>query len=286
MNRAPILASLLAISLAVSSACTPTPQAGTGSWASVRVANLAPDLAAIDFCFAAQGTGNFLGPQMLAKGETGGLQYANPARQVGWYGLLLTGTWVVRIVPAGAADCAGAIVPDATISLSEGVSYTVAVTGLATSTTAPHSTYTWTDDTLVPSGQVWVRFVNAAMASATSGSAPLDAGTGAPAAFRPLFRNVLFPGPAAPSATVNANGYASLAPGDLAVGTTTVTACLSGVAPGPATCPVSSAWGGPPMPALYAGTLFAVGGTPTAPWRMLTCLDNVPGPVLNYSWCL
>jgi Domain of unknown function (DUF4397) len=291
VSRARNLVPILAIPFLVAGTCQSVPVADPTTWAGVRVANLSPDLPAIDFCFAAQGGGALIGPQMGVRGEAGGLQYADPARQVGRQALIAAGTWQVRIIAAGAVDCASPIFPDGLISVAEGMSYTVAVTGLATSTSAPHSVYTWADAIVTPANQVLLRFVNAAMASPTAGSPPLDAGTGAPDAFHAVFRDVLFPGPASPSTSIDANGYATLPPSDLVVGMT-VSSCLAGSPPGPSTCPISQAWAGPPVTAYYAATMFAVGGTATAPWRILTCIDNapfpetVPGPLPNFSWCL
>jgi hypothetical protein len=280
---------VLALSLAACSSGGDLPIGNTQTWASVRVANLAPDIPALDFCFALQGTGNWIGPQMKAMGETGGIAYGNPARQVGKYAGLIATAWDVRIVVPNAADCSAPITPDGAMVVGTNGWYTVAVTGLATSTSAPHAIYTWSDDDVAPPGQVKLRFVNAAMASATAPSPPLDGGTGSPTGlptpFRPVFPSVLFPGPASPSTTVDANGYATFAPADLVPGTTVFTACLSGAAPGPVTCPVTQTYGGPPLPALYVGTTFAVGGGPS-PYRFLTCVDNVPSQVTNFCTCL
>jgi hypothetical protein len=275
---------LLALS-AASCSSSDLPYGNQWTWGAVRVANLAPDIPALDFCFALQGTGNWLGPQMKAMGETGGIVYGNPARQVGKYASIVAAPYDVRIVVPNAADCSAPITPDGTMFVGTNGWYTVAVTGLGTSTSAPHSVYTWSDDNVAPPGQTKLRFVNAAMASATAASPPLDGGTGAPAAFRPAFPSVLFPGPAAPSTTVDGNGYVTFAPADLVAGTTVFTACLTGMAPGPVTCPITQTFAGPPLPELYVGTTFAVGGGPS-PYRFLTCVDNVPSQVTNFCTCL
>jgi len=270
---------------ATSCSSSDLPIGNQSTWGTVRVANLAPDIPALDFCFALQGTGNWIGPQMKAMGEAGGLVYGNPARQVGKYAGIIATAWDVRIVVANAADCTAPITPDGTMVVGTNGWYTVAVTGLGTSTSAPHSVYTWSDDDVAPAGQVKLRFVNAALASATAPSPPLDGGTGAPTAFRPAFPSVVYPGPAAPSTTVDANGYVTFAPTELVPGTTIFTACLSGMAPGPVTCPITQGYAGPPLPALYVGTTFAVGGGPS-PYRFLTCVDNVPSQVSNFCTCL
>jgi hypothetical protein len=131
--------------------------------------------------------------------------------------------------------------------------------GLAGSATAPHALHTYVDDDVAPPGQVRLRFVSAAFASVAH---PSPAATGA--------------------AAIDANGYAALATGDVAAGST-LTACLPGLAPGPVTCPISQYLGGPALPALHVGTTFAVGGTPSAAPRFLRCVDDVPAPAGNSS---
>ena len=71
---------LLALSVAACTSGGDLPIGNTQTWARVRVANLAPDIPALDFCFALQGTGNWIGPQMKAMGETGGVAWRQQHR--------------------------------------------------------------------------------------------------------------------------------------------------------------------------------------------------------------
>jgi hypothetical protein len=280
--RAPI-AVVAASALSLAGCVSEVPSDSSAQYGAFRVANLAPDLPAIDFCTALSGTAGFQGPFMKGMGETNGIQYAVPGSQVAKYGSVQTGQWVVRIVAANASDCQVPLVPDATLSVGSQGWYTVGVTGLAGSSSAPHSQYTYVDAYQAPSGQVMVRFANAAL-SGSEKAPPLDAGTGAPPAFQVAFPAVAYPGTAAPSATVNASGYATVPATSLVAGTA-LTACISGAAPGPLTCPFATTLGGSGLPALYTATAFAVGGTATAPARFLLCWDNVPAPSGNFAAC-
>jgi hypothetical protein len=269
-SRAAAVATVLALAAGCQS---DIPVSGVAQVGAFRLANLSPDLPAVDYCFRMATDGIFQGPQMKAVGVPGGIVYANPARQVSNYLILVTGSWVLRIVQANAADCTVPLVPDQTVVISADSFSTVAVVGVAGSTDAPHATYTWANDQSAPASQAMVRFVNAALSSATAAAPPLDGGTGAPGSFQKIFPAVPYPGPAIPSATVNGNGYAAVDPA-LLTPTSTFSACIAGAAPGPLTCPISQAVGGIGLPAGYTGTAFAVGGTPTAPARLLFCLDN------------
>ncbi len=280
-SRAAVVAAVLALAAGCQS---DIPVGGVTQVGAFRVANLSPDLPAVDFCFRMPVNGIFQGPQMKAFGETGGIVYANPARQVSNYLILVTGSWVLRIVQANAADCTVPLVPDQTVVVVADTFSTVAVTGVAGSADATHAVYTWTNDQSAPAGKASLRFVNAALSSATAAAPPLDGGTGAPGSFQKVFPAVPYPGPAIPSATVDANGYSAMDPADLTP-TSTFSACLTGAAPGPLTCPISQAVGGIGLPANYTGTAFAVGGTPTAPPRLLFCLDNSSSAASYFATC-
>ncbi len=148
------------------------PVSGVTQVGAFRVANLSPDLPAVDYCFRMAANGIFQGPQMKAVGVPGGIVYANPARQVSNYLILVTGSWVLRIVQANAADCTVPLVPDQTLVVNADTFSTVAVVGVAGSADAPHAIYTWANDQAAPANQALLRFVNAALSSATAAAPP------------------------------------------------------------------------------------------------------------------
>jgi|HubBroStandDraft_6_1064221.scaffolds.fasta_scaffold455329_1 hypothetical protein len=188
----------------------------------VRVAHWSPDAPALDVCFAQQGAG-WAGqvPQIAqiaaatdagSPGDGGTMGFAFP--QVTSYLVISPGSYDVRLVTAGAADCSTSVVDLDALTLTANTYTTVAAVGERTPVSGdqPLTLVSFTDEVGAPAAQIALRFVNASPASSQTtfdlGTGSL-AGTGGP--FAPLFTGVAFgqTGSVAGSdaGTVDANGY-------------------------------------------------------------------------------
>jgi hypothetical protein len=147
-------------------------EAGDAGGASIRFANLVPDLgSAVDFCVAPSGSA-FTTPYMNAQGVAAGLAY----KDVSEYAALAPASgFTVRVVAAGSSSCGSALSADVNVGPSSGATpTTVTFTGLAGDAgTAPVLTG-WSDDaaSTSPSG---IRF-RAVHAAPTLGAADFEIG--------------------------------------------------------------------------------------------------------------
>ncbi len=261
-----------------------TPEAATPQ-ALVRLAHWSPDAPAVDVCFAPSG-GSFSTemPQLAplfattdagapltgADGGDGGatgLTYP----QVTSYLIIPPGTYTVRLVAAGAADCNTSIVDLASVALNDGTYTTLAAVGEATvvQTDQALKLVSFADDVTAPSGQIALRFINASpqLLSVDFGTGSLVSQTNA---FAPLFTGVAF-GTAgsvagADAGTIDANDYLASNP----FAGATLSAHVSSSS-GTDTAAASSVTISAPSAATIA-IIGGITGNPTPP-RLLQCAD-------------
>jgi len=192
----------------------------------------------------------------------------------------------VRLVPFAANSCAVAVpgVTDIQVVVASGGYYTVAA---ATLLPTGIQLKAFTDEGTPNPAKVVIRFVNA-----VPGSPTVDIGTGAPAAFSPIFTHLDYLGLPAPSAVVDANGFASV-PASGFTGTVTLTTCLNGLPYSSATCPYSVPLPSNVSASITNGTVasaFAIllnGAVNPPTTQLLLCGDStgtVPGT--NLSACI
>jgi hypothetical protein len=126
----------------------------------VRVADMAPDLASIDFCVKGPDNASFAGPYMwLHEGLT--LSY----KAVSEYDALAQASgYTVRIVAGGATDCSTGLVPDVAVGPSPSTAPTTVVLEGTGSDAGTLSTLALTDDdpSTAPAGKTRMRAVHAA----------------------------------------------------------------------------------------------------------------------------
>jgi Domain of unknown function (DUF4397) len=193
----------------------------------VRVAHWSPDAPGLDACFNRPGapwTGQV--PQLAAiaaaadagsfdDGGAGGIAFP----QVSAYLVIPPGTYAVRLVAAGSADCATTVVDLASVVLGPGTFTTVAALGEVKPVATDQALMltAFPDDVSAPPGQIALRFLNA---SPSQGLSPADFGTGSLAGtgglFAALFAGVAFGQTGASSGSdagaVDASGYVALNP--------------------------------------------------------------------------
>jgi hypothetical protein len=258
-----------------------SPEAATPE-AFVRLAHWSPDAPAVDVCFTTQG-GSFSAetPQLatlVATSDGGvavdggdggavGLLY----RQVTAYLIIAPGTYSVRLVAAGSADCNTSIADLASVTLSDATYTTVAAVGEATPVQSDQALklVSFADDVTAPSGQIAIRFINASPEFLS-----VDLGTGSLAnggtPFAPLFTGVAF-GTAGSAAgtdagTVDANGYLASNPFAGAMLSAHVTSSAAD------TVTAASVTVSAPSAATLA-IIGGVTGNPMAPPQLLQCAD-------------
>ena len=197
----------------------------------LRVANLSPDMSAIDFCVAPTGSGTFSAPVMAAAGEASGLVYGGDgSRQISRYFWYFPGTYDIRVFDKGlvGSSCSNPVLALTGVTVANDSYRTVAAVGVAGSATAPHRLVAFIDEATVAPPGFGIRFINAGMVT-LSGSAPsplpaLNIGFTVASTYSGVFTNVAYPGTAAAGGVVDANGYATLDPAGLAAGAQ-ITAC-------------------------------------------------------------
>lgn len=155
--------------------------------AMVRVAHLAPDAPAVDFCVQPEG-GAWVGPVLETVMAADGLSYPNVTKYLG----LDESTYSVRLVDPAATDCTKSLadLPDITgIKVTAGQYYTLAAIGeLAAGAPNKFEVKAYVDDGIPTAGKIKVRFVHA------SPEAPnVDVGVGKGATFMKLWDNVPYP---------------------------------------------------------------------------------------------
>jgi len=223
--------------------------------AHVRVAHLSPDAPAVDFCLAAAGTGEFAGPVLAGAGGGDGLAYTQVTRYLD----VPAGTYDVRLVAPGAADCARSLgnLPDVTDlpALDAGVSVTIAAEGLLAGGPEPFALRAYIDDVVANPDHAKLRFIHA-----SPGTPAVDLGLGGGATFAPVFENIPYAGIAADGGYITTPPFSGAELSARATGSTTDVIAIK-----PA--------------ALDAGTIttaFAIGrlGDATTPLRVLVCADR------------
>jgi hypothetical protein len=244
----------------------------------LRVAHLSPDAPAVDFCIAPDGTTAFTGPVMKSLGATAGLAYT----QVSAYATVAAGAYDVRIVAPNAASCATSLagLPDITNlpAVPAGGYVTAAAIGLLGSTATPFQLNAYVDEHVAPAGKLKLRF-----AHDSPGTPAVDVGVGQGAAFPPIFTNVAYPGFAAPSAIIDANGYATLDPITASVASPVdIVARVTGTTTDALVVPLTI-----PVAAGTVASAFAVGllASSATPLEVVLCLDNAAASGA-YSTCI
>ena len=191
----------------------------------VRIANWSPDAPAVEVCFNEAGASSWTGhvprlARIVAAVDAGTLADAGAAGisfpQVTSYLVITPGSYEVRLVVAGSADCSKPVVDLAMVTLAASSYATIAALGEATPVgmDQPLSLAAFTDEVSAPPGQIALRFINASPSPTLT---PADLGTGSIAGsgggFAPLFAGVGF-GKVAGSdgGAIDANGYAASTP--------------------------------------------------------------------------
>jgi len=261
----------------------------------LRVGNLSPDLGPLDFCVRLNGTTTWSDPVMLTAGATSGLVYdggalVTGALQVSRYFQYAAGTYDVAVFQKTGGSCASPTATLTGVSLGSGVHKLVAAVGHAASTTAPHALVSFTDETTVTTGNVAIRFANTGiLALPAAAPAPLpaiDVGvTTASTGYQVIFSNVAYPATAAQTATVNANGYATVPAASFA-GAVQLTVCPTGLTPASGFCQSTNVAAGL-ITAGSVATAYVIGLAGVPP-NSLLCGDNTAPPTAgyNYSLCL
>ncbi|MFO0580466.1 MAG: DUF4397 domain-containing protein [Polyangia bacterium] len=231
--------------------------------ARVRIAHLSPDAPAVDVCIRPAGASYPAAPLLKGLGAAAGLSYP----QITTYVDLPAAAYDVRIVLAGAKDCATGAVPDTTnVTVPTDITATIAALGVldrsgAAASNPPFGLKVLPDSTTVAAGKGKLRFVHA-----SPGTPAVDVGLGKGAGFTKLYSNVAF-GMTGSGADFDAAGYLEGAPFSGA----TVSARLAGQsADALSVSPVSLSAGA-------IATAFAIGGksgAATNPLKVLLCGDN------------
>ena len=191
----------------------------------VRIANWSPDAPAVEVCFNQAGASSWTGhvprlARIVAAVDAGTLADAGAAGisfpQVTSYLVITPGSYEVRLVVAGSADCSTPVVDLAMVTLAANSYATIAALGEATPVgmDQPLSLVPFTDEVSAPPGQIALRFINASPAPTLT---PADLGTGSiggsGGGFVPLFAGVGFGNVAgSDGGTIDANGYAASTP--------------------------------------------------------------------------
>jgi pimeloyl-ACP methyl ester carboxylesterase len=222
----------------------------------VRVAHLVPDAPAVDLCVKS-GRLPFLGPVLKTLGTPQGISYG----QVSRYVPLPAGTYSIRVVAPGAADCNTPLagLADTEVKVGKRSQTTVAATGdLASFQLTPYAEQ--------PSGEDEDNTSQVKFVHASPGTPAVDVGFGYSTNFTPAFTNVPFRG-AAPTGETR---YASVPAADYA----TISARATG------TTDDAIVVDGLPLPAGQRTTAFAIGkiGDAKTPLSLLVCADKPFAP--------
>ncbi|MBX3160188.1 MAG: DUF4397 domain-containing protein [Deltaproteobacteria bacterium] len=227
-----------------------------GPSARVRVAHLAPDAPAVDFCLAAAGSGEFTGPVLAGAGGRDGLAYTKVTKYLD----VPAGAYDVRLVAPGAASCNASLagLPDFTglPALADGSATTIAAEGLVAGGAAPFGLRAYSDEGTIPAGKAKLRFIHA-----SPGTPNVDVGLGGGAVFTPVFTDIAFG-----TAEDHDHGYIAT---DALSGVEISARATGATTDAVAIRPVD-------LPAGALVTAFAVGvlGDAQAPLRVLVCNDN------------
>jgi len=271
----------------------------------LRVGNLAPDLAAVDFCVRATGTTAWGNPVMSGLGAAAGLVYdggptLEGTYQVSRYISYASGSYDIAVFNKAdsLSTCANPVASLTGVSLGSTVHKLVALVGHAGASPnpVPYTLVQFVDETTVASGNVAIRFINAGLFPGGADKLPpINVGVTVATVYTPIFLNVAYPGVApvkpTPLPAIDANGYASV-PASQFTGAVNLTVCPYPLDPStapPGYCQ-STALGTGSIQANKIATAMVIGYAGTAP-NALLCGDNEPPPVLpapavwNYSMC-
>jgi hypothetical protein len=286
MRRIALLAAV-----AVLAACGSSSTTGTGY---LRVANLSPDLGALDFCVRPSG-GTYGSPVMAgvvplgASGLVAASTLDEGAFAVSRYFSYNEGTYDVAIFQKDllGSSCANPLLTASSVSLGAGVYKLVAAVGMTGATGAGHAAVVFTDEKTVSASNVLIRFANTGIL-ALPGAAPvplpaIDVGvTTASAGYQVIFSNVAYPGKGAQSAVVDVNGYATVPAASFA-GAVELTVCPTGAVPASGFCQSTAVPAGQITGGVVASA-YVIGLAGVAP-NALLCGDNttIP-PVGGVTW--
>nr|WP_240808142.1 DUF4397 domain-containing protein [Polyangium spumosum] len=237
---------------------------GGGAKANVRVAHLAPDAPAVDFCVQPEG-GEFVGPVLKSLGATEGLPYPNVTR----YLELDETTYTARLVAPNAADCTQSLagLPDIPgVKVTGGEFYTLAAIGeLAAGAQNAFEVKAFVDDGVPAAGKVKLRFVH------TSPDAPnVDVGLGKGDTFTKLFADVPYP----MEGMIDGKAYLETDP----IAGAAVSVRVANMNDDVLTIEPVDVPGGAIVTAWAIGKLA---GAPNAPLKALVCVDNMPTDLLT-----
>jgi hypothetical protein len=282
---------LLAV-VAFAAACgSSTTDPGSGL---LRVANLSPSVAAIDYCIKAAG-GTYSAPVMAGLGAVDGLVYGGEGeKMIGKYVTYTAGSYTIGVYNKGllGASCAN---PGYTldITIANGVSSTVALIGQTGVTGGAVALRQVTDASVPDATRVLIRFMNTGFLQVP----PMPSPSVLPAFdigylllggnYTVLFNNVVYPSFAAAGNGVDANGYNAVNPSILGSGTT-LFSCAHGISPGtvPGACQEIQLPTGAPITGGIIASAFTIGNYGTDPVFSLFCGDNQPPPLAGYPYSL
>lgn len=291
----------LLTAVAVLAACGGSSSSGTGY---LRVANLTTDQGALDFCVAPAG-GTFGSPVMAGVPSNlgaAGLTSATVADEglfsVSRYFAYNAGTYDVAVYQKGlvGASCTNALFTATNVSLGSGEYKLLAVVGKTGAVGGAPALVTFTDEAAPSANNVVIRFVNAGLATLDGANffplPAIDVGvTTASAGYQAIFTNVAYPGKAAQTGAVDANGYA-VVPAASFAGQVDLTVCPTGKTPAtvvpPAICKSTTVKAGQITGGVVASA-YVIGVAGFDP-NALLCGDNTTLPAVGgvtwpYSAC-
>lgn len=300
---------LAAILVAVTTAACGS-SSGSTPTGYIRVANLAPDTASIDFCVGTVG-GTLSAPVMAGAGSPEGIIYDAPAssttaglKQMSKYFGYAPGTYTVAIKSNAAGGSCASPLASATVTVTDGGYGTVTFNGKNGAANAAHSANAFVDEVSVGMTSVALRFVNAGLlyndlippGPFYTAAPPVDIGYLSGTTYTKLFSAVTYPGKAAAVAGgVDANGYLTIPTSGLP-SPLTLTVCQAGVTPpdpyqrcSSASIPTASVQGGIVASAYIAGIASTDPVTVPSTAGALFCGDVTGGSTIaafgNYSAC-
>jgi len=273
----------LLTAVAVLAACGGSSTPGNGY---VRFANLSPDLVAagsgIDFCVVPTGA-SFTGAvgvmSRIGATASAGLVFGGDgSKSVSIYLAKAEGTYDVNAIAVG-SSCTTPLATATGVTLSAGQYRTVAAIGLTTITGAASagakSVRAYTDTVTVTATKVAARFVNVGFLPAGGGVIPFPTFNllqQVGSTYPPILSNVAYPGPGT-GTLVDANGYVTATPAELATGPLWV--CAAGAEPPSAACSQFTIPGDIAQAAGVVASAFVINVVPASP-AGLFCVDNLP----------
>jgi hypothetical protein len=210
----------------------------------LRVANLSPDVAGMDFCITPAG-GTISAPVMANSGSATGLLYdvgtagaRAGLKQMSKYFGYAPGTYTVTMMSTalGGSCAAGAALASGSVTLTDGGYKTVALVGsagAAATGAVPFTVTSFTDEVSVASTSVAIRFANQTL-TPTGLSVPAfvagiswNIGLTIPGGYTPLFTNIAYPGTAEVlvGGKVDVNGYVTLPTSQIPSGSLALFVC-------------------------------------------------------------